>query len=208
MSTPARGKLHIGLTGGIGCGKSTAAMLFAEHDAGIIDTDIIAHSLTQATGAAMPAICEAFGDGYIEKDGTLNRNKMRERIFADSGAKRQLEGILHPLILEQVESRLPQLHTNPYIVLVVPLLPESVAFQKLVQRILVVDCEPATQVRRVIGRSQMSESEVRAIIAQQTPRDERLRLADDIIHNDGGVDALAAQVTILHGRYTMMANSN
>lgn len=198
----------IGLTGGIGSGKSTVAMLFAEHGAGIIDTDAIAHRLTQANGKAIPAIRAAFGDEYIADDGALDREKMRGLIFSDAAAKQRLELILHPLILEQAKLQLQQLQVKPYIVLVVPLLPESPAFRQLVQRVLVVDCDENTRVARVIGRSRMDEPEVRAIIARQTPRAERLQLADDVICNDGSLEGLAEQVTALHERYSNEQISN
>lgn len=199
--------LCIGLTGGIGCGKSTVAGLFAEHGAGIIDTDAIAHGLTQSRGDAIAAISAAFGKDYIMDNGALNRTKMRGLIFSDAAAKQRLELILHPLILEQAKAQLQQLQTKPYIVAVVPLLPESPAFRQLVQRVLVVDCDETAQVARVIARSRMSEAEVRGIITQQTPRAERLQLADDVIHNDAGLDSLAEQVAILHERYSGMQNS-
>lgn len=200
--------LCVGLTGGIGCGKSTVADLFAIHGAGIIDTDAIARRLTQAGGEAIAAIRATFGDDYIVDDGALNRAKMRGLIFSDAAAKQQLELILHPLILEQAKVQCRQLQTKPYIILVVPLLPESPAFRQLAQRILVIDCDESTQVARVIGRSRMGEAEVRDIIAQQTSRAERLQLADDIIHNDAGLDSLAEQVTVLHGRYSDMQNND
>lgn len=196
--------LSIGLTGGIGCGKSTVAGLFAEHGAGIIDTDVIAHSLTQSGGEAIAAIRAAFGKDYITDDGALNREKMRKLIFSDATAKQRLELILHPLILEQAKAQLQRLQTRPYIIIVVPLLRESPSFRQLVQRVLVVDCDENTQVARVIGRSRMTAQEVRAIIAQQAPRAEYLQLADDVIHNDGDLDRLAQQVTILHQRYSNM----
>ena len=198
----------IGLTGGIGCGKSTVADLFAKHGAGIIDTDAIARRLTQAGGEAIAAIRAAFGDDYITDDGALNRTKMRGLIFSDAAAKQRLELILHPLILEQAKVQLRQLQTKPYIILVVPLLPESPMFRQLARRVLVVDCDENTQVARVIGRSRMGEAEVRGIIALQTPRAERLQLADDVIHNDAGVDSLAEQVSVLHGHYSNMQNNN
>jgi dephospho-CoA kinase len=194
----------VGLTGGIGCGKSTVAGLFAEHGAGIIDTDTIARRLTQAGGEAMAAICMSFGKDYILDDGALDRAKMRGLIFSDTAAKQGLERILHPLILEQAKVQLWQLRTKPYIIVVVPLLPESPAFRQLVQRVLVVDCEENIQIARVIGRSRMGEAEVRVIIAQQTPRAERLLLADDVIHNDAGLDNLAEQVSVLHTHYSGM----
>ena len=198
----------VGLTGGIGCGKSTVASLFAQQGAGLIDTDVIAHCLTQANGEAIAAIRAAFGKDYITDESALDRTKMRGLIFSDAPAKQQLEGILHPLILEQAKIQLQQLQTKPYIILVVPLLPDSPAFQQLIQRVLMVDCDETTQVARVIGRNRMSEAEVRNIITQQTPRAERLQLADDVIHNDTGLDSLAKQVNVLHAQYLRMQNNN
>jgi dephospho-CoA kinase len=193
--------LVVGLTGGIGSGKSTVADLFEEHGAGIIDTDVIARNLTQSHGEGIAAIQAAFGNDYITGDGALDRAKMRGLIFSDAAAKKRLEMILHPLILEQAKAELQQLQTKPYIILVVPLLPESPAFRQQVRRVLVVDCDEDTQVARVTGRNPISAQEVRDIIAQQTPRAERLRLADDVIHNETDLKNLAAQVDVLHKRY-------
>ena len=198
----AQNRLIIGLTGGIGSGKSTVAAMFAERGAGIIDTDVIAHRLTQPGGEAIEAIRTAFGDSYLANDGALNRAKMRGLIFSDAAAKQRLELLLHPLIREHAKAQLLQLQASPYIIMVVPLLPESPAFRQLAQRVLVVDCDEQTQIARVIGRSKMTEAEVRAIIDRQTPRTERLRLADDIIRNDSDLDNLAAQVSVLHERYS------
>jgi dephospho-CoA kinase len=200
--------LCIGLTGGIGCGKSTVAGLFAEHGAGIIDTDAIAHFLTQSRGDAIAAIAAAFGKEYIMDDGALDREKIRHLIFSNSDAKQRLERILHPLILKQAIAQIQLLQTKPYIVVVVPLLPVSPEFRQLVQRVLVVDCDETSQVSRVMGRSGIEEAEVRDIIAHQTRRAERLQLADDVIHNDAGFDSLAEQVSILHEHYSGMQNSN
>lgn len=194
-------RLIIGLTGGIGCGKSTVANLFAQYGAGIIDADVISRQLTQRGGAAIPAIRAAFGDCYIAEEGAMNRSKMRALVFSDAAAKQRLEHILHPMILEQAEQQLQQLQAAPYSILVVPLLSEQSAFRRLAQRVLVVDCDERTQVERVIGRCNMSESEVRAIIASQISRADRLRLADDVIHNDAGPDSLAGQVAGLHQRF-------
>jgi dephospho-CoA kinase len=198
----------IGLTGGIGSGKSTVAALFAEHGAGIIDTDAIAHHLTQAGGEAIELIRAAFGNDYVTDDGALDRVKMRGLIFSDAAAKQQLEQILHPLIFEHAKAQLRQMQAKPYILAVVPLLPESRNFRQLVQRVLVVDCDENTQVKRVITRSPMTEAEVRAIIARQTPRADRLLLADDVIRNDAGLDSLARQVAVFHERYSKMQNSD
>jgi len=213
--------LIVGLTGGIGSGKSTVASLFAEHGAGIIDTDAIAHQLTQAcpelveaacpepsrraNGEAIAAIRAAFGNDYLTDDGALDRAKMRGLIFSDATAKQRLEQILHPLILEQAKAQLKRLQAKPYILVVVPLLAESPAFRQLVQRVLVVYCDEDTQIARVTGRNCMTEAEVRAIITRQTPRNERLQLADDVIHNDASLNKLAEQVGILHKRYSNAA---
>ena len=204
----AQNGLIVGLTGGIGSGKSTVATLFAEHGAGIIDTDAIAHHLTQAGGEAIAAIRAAFGNGYIMDSGALDREKMRGLVFSDVAAKLQLEQIMHPMIFEQAKIQLRQLQDKPYILIVVPLLPESRTFRQLVQRILVLDCDENIQIARVIGRSRMTEGEVRAIIALQTPRADRLRLADDVIRNDATLENLAGQVAVLHERYKKMQNSN
>jgi len=201
-----RGVFCVGLTGGIGSGKSTVAALFAQHGAGIVDTDAIAHSLTQAGGEAIEAIRAAFGSDYLTDDDALDRARMRGLIFSDVAAKQRLELLLHPLIREQAKAQLLQLKASPYIILVVPLLPESPAFRQLVQRVLVVDCEENTQIARVIGRNKMTEAEVRAIITRQTPRAERLQLADDVIHNDAGLDSLTVQVAALHERYLSAKN--
>lgn len=193
-------KLVVGLTGGIGSGKSTVAGLFAAQGAAVIDTDDIAHSLTRSGGIAIPALRAEFGDRYIGDDGALDRAAMRALVFSDPTARRRLEGLLHPLILAQAESALAQA-SAPYALLVVPLLPQAPAFRRLVQRVLVVDCDEATQLARVVRRSRMTEAEVRAIVASQTPRSERLALADDVIRNDGDLDALSDQVDALHRRY-------
>lgn len=211
-----RGKTHrqvrdrqiVGLTGGIGSGKSTVAELFAEHGAGIVDTDAIAHQLTQAGGDAVAAIRDTFGNDYLTDNGALDRKKMRGLVFSDADAKQRLEEILHPLIFTRAKLLLQQLQDRPYIIVIVPLLPESRTFRQLVQRVAVVDCDENTQIERVIRRSGMTEDEVRAIIVQQTPRAERLLLADDIIRNDAGMDGLAAQVAVLHERYVNSANNN
>jgi dephospho-CoA kinase len=201
-------KLCVGLTGGIGCGKSTVSKLFAQHGAGIIDTDVIAHQLTQSHGLCISAVAETFGSEYITNKGALDRDKMRKLIYSDTIAKRRLEGILHPQILEQTKVQIQQLQTKPYIILVVPLLLTSSSFQQLVQRVLVVDCPEERQVTRVIERSHMNDIEVRAIIAQQTPRAARLQRADDVINNDSTLDSLAEQVAFMHQFYLTKQNSN
>ncbi len=201
---PTQDRLCIGLTGGIGCGKSTVANLFAAHGAAIIDTDAIAHQLTRPDGLAIPPVRAAFGDDYITGGGALDRAKLRQLVFSDAVAKRKLEGVLHPMILEQARSQLQQAHRVPYVIMVVPLLLDSPAFLQLVRRILVVDCAEDSQVARVLQRSQLNKKEVRAIMAQQPTRAQRLARADDVIQNDASLDGLAKQVAVLHKRYLDM----
>lgn len=200
--------LCVGLTGGIGCGKSTVANLFAALGAAIIDTDEIAHQLTRPDGLAVSPIRAVFGDEYITDDGALNRTKLRSLVFSDAAAKSKLEGVLHPMILEQAKAELQRPHQSPYVIMVVPLLLDSPAFLQLVQRILVADCAENTQVARVMQRNQFSDAEVRTIIAQQPSRARRLACADDVIQNDAGLDVLAKQVTALHQRYLAVSRQN
>lgn len=201
-------RLHVGLTGGIGSGKSTVAALFKEHGAAVIDSDTISHQLTQPGGVAIAAIRAAFGDDYIDAGGALHRAHMRQLVFADVAAKRKLEGILHPLIRAQMLAQAQAANTAPYLLLVVPLLFEKGDYRTLVQRTLMVDCAPATQVARAMRRSGLGEQEVRAIMAQQITRAERLERADDIIRNDGDLDALRLQVERLHRHYLSFSAGN
>lgn len=198
--------LCVGLTGGIGCGKSTVAKLFQQHGAVIIDTDEIAHQLTQSLGAAMPAIQKLFGVAYLTAEGGLNRAKMRELIFSDPVAKQKLEGLLHPLIRAQALEQLRQSARASYVIMVVPLLLQSPDFMRLVRRILVVDCDEHQQIERVMQRSNLSAAGVRSIMAQQTPRLERLRRATEVIRNDGSLDELAQQVAALHRVYFALSD--
>ncbi len=193
--------LLVGLTGGIGSGKTTVAERFAALGAGIVDTDLIAHQLTQAEGEAIPALTEAFGSRCIGENGAMDRDKMRNLVFSDATAKRRLEKLLHPLIYAHAQVELRQLRHKPYVLVVVPLLSESSAFRELVQRVLVVDCSLDTQIARVIRRSNLSESQVRAIIARQISRLERLKLADDVLDNDADLASLDGKVSVLHEFY-------
>ena len=199
---------RIGLTGGIGSGKSTVAALFKEHGVTVIDSDTISHQLTQSGGAAITALRAAFGDSYIDADGALDRPRMRQLVFSDAAAKQHLEAILHPLIRAQMLDQAQTAHSSPYLLLVVPLLFEAADYQALVQRTVVVDCAPVTQVARAMRRSGLNEQEVRAIMAQQITRAERLKRADDIIQNDAGVDTLRLQVERLHRRYLSLSAGN
>ena len=200
--------LCVGLTGGIGCGKSTVAKMFQKRGAFVIDTDEIAHQLTRTNGCAIEAIRAAFGDRYIAEDGSMDRIGMRELVFSDGLAKQRLESLLHPLIRDSAQAQLRQTHLSLYVVLVVPLLLESPDFLRLVQRVLVVDCAESRQVERVMRRSQLSEPEVRAIMAQQAGRAARLHGADDVLHNDGDLAGLDRQVAELHNVYSALATQN
>ena len=202
-------RLHVGLTGGIGSGKSTVAALFKECGVTVIDSDEISHQLTQADGDAIAVIRATFGEGYIDASGALDRQKMRRTVFSDPAAKKRLEGILHPLIRTQMLAQAKTHGASAYLLLVVPLLFETQNYRELAQRTLVIDCAEDTQVARAMRRSGLSEEEVRAIMAQQITRAERLRRADDIIQNDGDLQSLRQQVALSHQRYlTLSAGSD
>ncbi|MBQ5946535.1 dephospho-CoA kinase [Massilia sp. ST3] len=190
----------VGLTGGIGCGKSTVADMFAALGASVIDTDQIAHSLTAPHGAAMPALLAEFGAGFATTDGALDRAKMRALVFADATARARLEAILHPRIREATAAA-AAIATGPYTIFVVPLLIESGTWRERVTRVLAIDCTEDTQVSRVMARSGLPAEQVRAIMAAQVTRAQRLAAADDVINNDEGVDALRPQVARLHAQY-------
>lgn len=195
----------VGLTGGIGCGKSAAADLLAARGALVVDTDQIAHQLTAPGGAAMEPIREAFGNGVVAADGALNRPAMRALAFEDPDARKRLEAILHPMIRAESE-RQCRAATTPYVVLVVPLLIESGTYRERVRRLCVVDCPEDVQVLRVMQRSGLEERQVRAIMAAQASRAERLAAADDVIDNSAGYAELAVQVERLHGAYLRLAS--
>lgn len=200
----------VGLTGGIGSGKSAAATFFAELGAAVVDADAIAHELTAPDGAAMAAIRSAFGEGVIANDGALDRVAMRRLVFADAAAKSSLEAILHPMIGVAIKQRCDAGLASgaPYLVLVVPLLVESGTYRKRVARILVVDCAEQTQVTRVMARNGIANEEVRRIMATQATRQQRLAAADDTIDNDSDIARLRAQVEVLHRKYLTLAAKN
>ena len=199
----------IGLTGGIGSGKSRVADMLGEWGATLVDTDQIAHALTAANGAAMPAIEREFGPQALTPEGALNRQWMRERAFSDPQARQRLEGVLHPAITEETE-RQASAATGLYLVFVVPLLVESLArWRTRVDRICVVDCDPETQVARVQARSGLTEPAIRRIMAAQAARASRLEVADDVIVNDGATspEQLRAQAKTLHDRWLTLATT-
>lgn len=196
----------VGLTGGIASGKSSAAKLFEELGAAVVDTDAIAHELTRPGGGALAEIRRVFGATFIAPDGGLERAKMRRLVFNDPEAKKKLESILHPLIREQARAQIVAAQ-QPYVIVVVPLLLETGAYRDLIQRVLVVDCTEEQQVERAMRRSQLEEHEVRAILAAQLPRVERVKHADDVIENNGSMETLRARVRALHETYLTMAES-
>ncbi len=196
----------VGLTGGIGCGKSAAADEFARLGAAVVDTDAIAHELTRSGGAAIAEVRRLFGDQYIDAQGAMDRAGIRTLVFSDAAAKSRLERLLHPMIRAESERRIAAA-TAPYVMHVVPLLLESPDYRQRVARVLVVDCTPQEQVVRVRRRSGLGDDEIRRIIDAQTPRDVRLAAADDVIDNSGSIDALHKQVGALHARYLEQARA-
>jgi dephospho-CoA kinase len=197
-------KLVVGLTGGIGSGKSAAADEFGRLGATVVDTDAIAHELTAAGGAALARVESLFGSEFIAASGQMDRKKMRALVFADPAAKLALERLLHPLIRERSRERIAAA-PGPYVVHVVPLLVESADYRQHVDRVLAVDAPDEVRIARVRGRSGLSEDEVRAIMRGQASRAERLAAADEVIDNGGSLDALRQQVAALHGKYLQFA---
>jgi dephospho-CoA kinase len=201
-----RRKLVVGLTGGIGSGKSAAAAEFGTLGATVVDTDAIAHDLTRPGGAAVAHVRALFGEAFVLPTGAMDRKAMRERVFADPAAKQALESLLHPMIRDEAE-RLIAAAAGPYVIYVVPLLIESGDYRRRVDRVLVVDAPEALQVERVRLRSGLGEAEVRAIMAHQVPRAERLAAADDVIDNGGPLEQLRGQAAALHARYVKMSST-
>lgn len=199
--------LKIGVTGGLGSGKTAVSQAFARLGVPVIDTDEISRALTATEGAALPMLREAFGDSIFNADGTLNRNALRALILNDRAAKSRLESILHPMILHEVTNQLARLNA-PYVMIVVPLLVESGGYLDMLDRVLVVDCSEETQIQRALARGGWDESEIRAMMAKQVSRQVRLKLADDVINNDGGMDALTAQVAALNEKYRALSRQS
>ena len=198
-------KFIVGVTGGIGSGKSTVAALFAALGAGVVDTDAISRQLTGPGGAAIPAIREKFGDDFITEDGSLSRTVMRERVFNHPPARKQLEAIMHGRIQDAVMAAL-EAATEPYVLLVVPLLIEVGSYRPILSRVLVVDCEEENQIKRASIRAGMTPTAVRAIMAAQTDRKTRLRVADDVIENTADLASLETVVRQLDRQYRTMAS--
>ena len=200
-----RPALQIGLTGGIGSGKSTVAAMLVACGAVLVDTDAIAHALTAPNGAALPALAREFGAAIIGADGAMDRDRMRTLAFGDATARRRLEGILHPMIGHEAQRQAGLAGTRP-VVFDVPLLAASSIWRQRVDRVLVVDCLEGTQVRRVMQRSGWSADQVQRVIAQQTPRAARRAIADAVLFNEGlRLDALQQQVQGLWQHWSVLS---
>jgi dephospho-CoA kinase len=192
--------ITVGLTGGIGSGKTTVAQRLEALGAAVVDTDAMSRRLTGPGGSAMARLREAFGERYVGADGSLDRSAMRELVFEDAVAREKLEAILHPAIREATDRALAQV-SGPYAVVVVPLLFETRGYLDRAERTLVVDCAEALQVERTAKRSGLAPEAVKAIMAAQWPRWRRLQVADDVVWNGGEAKELEAQCERLHGFY-------
>lgn len=198
----------IGLTGGIGSGKSIIAAMLRRSGAGIVDADDLVHELIAPAGAAIEALQREFGSEAIAAEGGLDRAWMRARAFGDADARRRLEAILHPQVRAAAEQRANAMSVEiPYIVFVIPLLVESGNWKSRVQRILVVDCVETTQISRVAERPGMSEASARAILHVQATRESRLAIADDVIYNEAPRADIESRVARLHRHYVDSARS-
>lgn len=206
--TRSQNHLLIGLTGGIGSGKSTVASLFEKLGVRIIDTDEISRNLSNFGGKAIPQIIDTFGTDFIDSAGALNRSKMREYVFANKTAKARLEAILHPLILELAKQVASTPTSAPYTFVVIPLLFESQNYRGWLHRTLVVDCPEDIQLSRTMQRNGLDKALVQSIMAQQISRNQRLALADDVIQNDKDLPSLSAQVGLLHERFLNLADGS
>ena len=199
-------KLVVGLTGGIGSGKSAAAEAFEKLGATVVDTDAIAHELTGPGGAAVAEIARQFGKAFVDATGAMDRKRMRDLVFTDAEEKQRLEALLHPMIRAESERRIAAA-PGAYVIYVVPLLVESAGHRERVGRVLVVDCPEALQLSRVRQRSMLPEAQVKRIIASQIKRERRLAAADDVIDNSGSIAALHQQVRELHEKYLALAGA-
>lgn len=191
----------VGLTGGIGSGKSEAARIFKELGVPVIDTDAIAFDLTASGQPILKEIITHFGDVYLRPDQTLDRAALRKKVFTDKAARLKLETILHPAIYEVVQQSIKKNAGAPYQVIAVPLLFETERYQKLVQRSLLIDCDEALQISRTTARSGLSPAEVEAIMLAQMPRTERIHRADDIISNNEDLTKLRHKIEAIHKNY-------
>jgi dephospho-CoA kinase len=194
----------VGLTGGIGSGKSTVAHFFQTLGVPLVDTDAISRKLTAPGGEAISMIKTEMGDEFISRDGGLDRPMVRQRVFSDPDAKHKLEKILHPMIRAEVDAQIASSRAD-YVVVDIPLLVESGAYQDRIQRVVVVDCEENLQIERTMARSKLTAPDVQAIMVTQATRRERLRHADDIVVNESGLESLSSSVAVLDQRLKALA---
>jgi len=197
--------LRVGLTGGIGSGKSTVAALFAQLGVPVIDTDRIARDVVEPGTPVLAALVARFGAGILNAEGRLDRPALRTRVFADAPSRQDLEALTHPAIQAETERR-SALAGGPYQLIAVPLLVEK-GLKSRYDRVLVIDCDPALQLQRLVVRDATTEAEGRAILAAQARPAERLAVADDVIRNDGDIRALTGQVEALHAWYRALAQA-
>tara|TARA_B100000686_G_C16790040_1_gene978003 strand:- start:1987 stop:2589 length:603 start_codon:yes stop_codon:yes gene_type:complete len=197
--------LIIGLTGGIGSGKTTATNIFTAEGITIIDADKISHELTKTQGIAIPNIKKAFGQEFISKDGSLYREKMRNLIFSNAYSRKKLEEILHPLIQIEIK-RCIETASSPYTIVSIPLLLETASYNEEINRVLVIDCDEKYQISRTIFRDGLNEKEIRSIIATQESRQVRINRADDIIINNADIPTLENKIKIQHNKYLSLLN--
>lgn len=197
----------VGLTGGVGSGKSTIATMLSEHGAAIVDADMIAHQLTSTGGAAIEAVRESFGTEAITADGSMDRPRMRARVFLDPAARTQLESLLHPMIRDAMRECAAELieSGSQYIVFVIPLLIETGSWRDNVDRVLLIDCSEATQIARVCARNGIGEKMARKIVASQATRQRRLAAASDVLVNEAPLDQITGRVATLHRAYLQSA---
>jgi dephospho-CoA kinase len=201
----------VGLTGGIGSGKSEAARLFAELGVPIVDVDFISHELTASGQATLKEITEVFGKDILNSDGSLNRAALRQKVFTDCEARKKLEAILHPAIFNKAIERLQENASAPYQILAIPLLFESDRYLNIINRSLVIDSDKKLQIARASKRDGLLEADIQKIIDVQMPREKRNALADDIILNDGLIEELKEQIKQVHEKYIntcLIDNSN
>lgn len=197
--------LVVGLTGGIGAGKTTVSDLFARLSVPVIDADVIAREVTGPNTPALGLIAAHFGQDFLLPDGSLHRSKLRDLVFTSPTERQWLEALLHPLIRQNIRERISEINA-PYCLVVIPLLFDTAAYP-FIQRVLVVDASESTQIQRVVARDNKSDEQIVAIIESQMKRAERLEIAHDIIHNDGSYADLEPQIERLHQLYTALGNA-
>lgn len=192
----------VAVTGGIGSGKTEACQAFTRLGVHVVDLDQIALAMSAPGSAAMQRLQEAFGDEYFDKNGNLLRSQLRELVFANPQALEQLNQIMHPAIRHEAMRQIASLQNVPYVVLAIPLLVESKADWHMIDHILLIDCEPALQVDRIMQRSNLSKQMAQAMMAAQSRREERLAIADSIIENNGSLDRLRQNIDDFHKNYS------